>query len=124
MLGGTIEIDWRCNNQPVILKDDSEVRAARAEGSCYLLCTLDLILEAERSQTFRSLRISRPELHETFQERWEIILAMATDREAIGLRRVICTHLLDKPEQFQRDFPLPRFHLIRRFPSDLSGPEL
>ena len=83
ILRGTIEIDWRGNILPVILQD--EVRAARAEGSCYLLCILDLIREAERSQTFRSRRISHPELHETFQERWELILAMATDREASGL---------------------------------------
>ena len=72
MLRGTIEIDWSGNNQPVILLQD-EVRAARAEELCYLLCMLDLIREAERSQTFRSRRISHPELHEAFQERWEII---------------------------------------------------
>ena len=113
MLSGTIEIDWRGNNLPVILQD--EVRAVRAEGSCYLLCILDLIREAERSQTFRSRRISHPELHETFQERWEIILAMVIDREATGLRRVICNHLLDKHEQFQRDFPLPPNHTAQQW---------
>ena len=43
MLRGTIQIDWRGTNLPVVLQ--YEVRAARAEGSCYLLCILDLILE-------------------------------------------------------------------------------
>ena len=113
MFRGTMEIDWRDNKLPVILQ--VEVRAARAEGSCYLLCILDLIREAERLPTFRSQRISRQELHETFQERWELILAMATDREASGLRQVICTHLLDKPEQFQRDFPIPPNHMAQQW---------
>ena len=98
ILRGTIEIDWRGNILPVILQD--EVRAARAEGSCYLLCILDLIREAERSQTFRSRRISHPELHETFQERWELILAMATDREASGLRQV--TTLRSNGKNYER----------------------
>ena len=118
MLRGAIEIDWRGNNLHVIFQD--EVRAARAEGSC--LGILDLIREAERSQTFRSRRISHQELHETFQERWEIILAMATDSEASDLQLVICqcTHLLNKPEQFQRDFPLPPNHTAQQW-QELRG---
>ena len=104
-LSGTIHIEWRAATASMILRD--EVRAARAEGSCYLLCLIDLARDAERSISFSARRKAHPELQGIFKERWELLLGMAADREASGLRQAICIHLLSKIEQFRKEFPVP-----------------
>jgi hypothetical protein len=70
-INGTAHVTWRARDSSIILSD--EVRAARAEGSCYLLCLQDLVREAESSASFHLRRKAHPELQGPFQERWEII---------------------------------------------------
>ena len=106
-LYGSFRLKWRTVEAVVSLQDD--IRASRGEGSCYLLCFLDLAREAESSLTFRNRRRSHPDLQGVFQERWEILLGMADsdDHDALGLRQAICTHLLSKADQFQAEFKRP-----------------
>ena len=59
-IDGTAHVTWRARDSSIILSD--EVRAARAEGSCYLLCLQDLVREAESPASFHIRRKTHPEL--------------------------------------------------------------
>ena len=104
-IDGTAHVTWRGRNSSIPLSD--EVRAARAEGSCYLLCLQDLVREAEHSASFHTRRRAHPELQGPFQERWEIMMGSAHNREASALRQAVCIHLLNNADRFRSEFPVP-----------------
>jgi hypothetical protein len=104
-IDGTGHVTWRARASSIILWD--EVREARAEGSCYLLCLQDLVREAESSASFHTRRKAHPELQGPFQERWELIKGSAHDCEAAALRQAVCMHLLHKVDRFLSEFPSP-----------------
>ena len=93
---------WRGQCHPICIRD--QVRAARGEGSCFLLCILTSILEAESLPEFAERRSAHPELQGDFAERWKLLLALAEDRNASGLRTILHHHLLTHVDRFQPMF--------------------
>jgi hypothetical protein len=102
LLSGTVSIQWKgvCFESEL----HSEVFAARGEGSCYLLCILNVISKAELVPEFQHRRITRPALQGIFQEQWGILLGTSTDPAAFGLRQAISNHMFSKINRFRDQF--------------------
>ena len=81
LLSGTVSIQWKglCFESEL----HSEVFAAKGEGSCYLLCILNVISKAELVPEFQHRRITHPDLqgmehqptlqHLGFDQSWVVL---------------------------------------------------
>jgi len=99
---GTLHLVLRGQRYTVTM--DDEVRAARGEGSCGLLGIQDIIREAESNLGFRERRQTHIALQGEFQERWEMLSAMADDSEAEGTRVAIYCHALKNRQRLKSTF--------------------
>ncbi len=75
--------------------------AARVEGSCYLLCILNMISKAELVPEFQHRRITHPHLQRTFQQLWGILPGTSTGPAAFGLRQAISNHMFSNINRFR-----------------------
>ena len=105
---GILHLRWRKRECSVPIND--EVRAARGEGSCGLLGFQDAIRAAESQAEFHIRRKNHVDLQGQFQERWELLLAMADDVHAEGIRTAIYVHTLSNRQRlraaFSHDYPM------------------
>ena len=103
LLSGRANLFWRNHSHAVSLND--EVRAARGEGACGLLCILDVLRAANLDHSFRKRVREHAELQGIFQDKWNVLLAMTEDRGAEGLRVLIYCHATGHKERFGILFP-------------------
>ena len=97
------KLSWRGRSYIVLVND--EVRAARGNGACGLLCILDVCRAANMDQQFCNRIKEHVELQGSFQEKWNMLVALSGDEGAEGLRVIIYCHAIRHKERFSTLFP-------------------
>ena len=98
LLCGTASFSWR--NRSYVIPVNDEIQAARGEGACGLLCVLDVVHTANSDQPFRSRIKEHTELRGDFQDKWDILVSLKSDKGAEGLRVIIYCHAITHKKRF------------------------
>ena len=103
IISGLATLSWRGRSYNVLVND--EVRAARGNGACGLLCILDVCRAAAMDQQFCNRIKEHVELKGSFYEKWNMLVALSGDEGAEGLRVMIYCHAIRHKERFSTLFP-------------------